>query len=71
MIERLDHLVLTVGDIARSCAFYQRVLKMQVITFAGDRKALAFGQQKINLHQHGRAFEPKATHPLPGSADLC
>lgn len=71
MIERLDHLVLTVGDIARSCAFYQRVLKMQVITFAGDRKALAFGQQKINLHQHGREFEPKALLPTPGSGDLC
>jgi catechol 2,3-dioxygenase-like lactoylglutathione lyase family enzyme len=70
-IDRLDHLVLTVRDIEASCAFYTRVLGMQVVTFAGGRKALAFGRQKINLHQQGKEFEPKAQHPTPGSADLC
>ncbi len=44
---------------------------MQEVTFAGGRKALAFGNQKINLHQQGREFEPKAKQPTPGSADLC
>jgi catechol 2,3-dioxygenase-like lactoylglutathione lyase family enzyme len=68
---RLDHLVLTVADVAASCAIYERVLGMQVVTFAGGRKALAFGQQKINLHQQGGEFEPKAQAPTPGSADLC
>jgi hypothetical protein len=48
-----------------------RVLGMQVIGFAGDRKALSFGSQKINLHQSGKEFEPKAQVPTPGSADLC
>lgn len=70
-INRLDHLVLTVRDIETTCAFYRRVLGMEVISFAGDRKALAFGNQKINLHQQGREFEPKAGRPTPGSADLC
>ena len=70
-IDRLDHLVLTVRDIEYSCDFYTRVLGMQVVTFAGGRKALAFGGQKINLHEHGKDFEPKAEHPTPGSADLC
>lgn len=70
-IDHLDHLVLTVADIARSCDFYQRVLGMEVVTFKGGRKALSFGQQKINLHAHGREFEPKALAPTPGSADLC
>lgn len=70
-IERLDHLVLTVANIATTCAWYRRVLGMEVVTFAGGRTALAWGQQKINLHQHGHEFEPKASHPLPGSADLC
>ncbi|GIV95594.1 MAG: virulence protein [Herpetosiphonaceae bacterium] len=70
-IERLDHLVLTVQNIDVTCAFYSSVLGMDVITFQGTRKALAFGEQKINLHQHGHEFEPKAAHPLPGSADLC
>ena len=70
-IERLDHLVLIVTNIEATCAWYSRVLGMQIITFAGWRTALAFGQQKINLHQHGHEFEPKAAHPLPGSADLC
>ncbi|MCA0453198.1 MAG: VOC family protein [Chloroflexi bacterium] len=70
-IERLDHLVLTVADIEASCAFYERVLGMQVVTFGSNRKALAFGQQKINLHERGKEFEPKADLPTPGSADLC
>ena len=70
-IERLDHLVLTVKDIPATCDFYSRVLGMEVVTFGAGRKALAFGQSKINLHQQGREFEPKAAAPTPGSADLC
>jgi len=70
-IDSLDHLVLTVADVESTCAFYRRVLGMEVITFAGGRKALAFGRQKINLHPHGREFEPKAARPTPGSGDLC
>lgn len=70
-IERLDHLVLTVRDIAATCAFYTRVLGMEVVTFGEGRKALAFGQHKFNLHEAGREFEPKADKPTPGSADLC
>jgi len=70
-IDSLDHLVLTVADVEASCAFYQHVLGMQVVTFGAGRKALALGAQKINLHQAGREFEPKAQRPTPGSADLC
>src|SRR6266576_3258741 len=70
-IERLDHLVLTVQDIARTCEFYERVLGMQAVTFGDGRSALQFGVQKINLHQVGREFEPKALNPVAGSADLC
>jgi catechol 2,3-dioxygenase-like lactoylglutathione lyase family enzyme len=70
-IECLDHLVLTVDDLQATCAFYERVLGMQVVTFANGRYALQFGQQKINLHQAGNEFEPKAALPTPGSADLC
>jgi catechol 2,3-dioxygenase-like lactoylglutathione lyase family enzyme len=70
-IERLDHFVLTVKDIQRTCDFYSRVLGMQTISFGDNRKALVFGSQKINLHEKGREFEPKAFRPTPGSADLC
>lgn len=70
-IEGLDHLVLTVADIQASCDFYQRVLGFGVDVFRGNRKALTFGGQKINLHQVGKEFEPKAGRPTPGSADLC
>lgn len=70
-IDRLDHLVLTVADIATTCDFYHRVLGFGVVTFGEGRKALTFGCQKINLHQTGREFEPKAQCPQPGSADLC
>lgn len=70
-IDRLDHLVLTVRDIEATCNFYQRVLGMDVITFDAGRKALQFGGQRINLHQAGKEFEPKAEKPTPGSGDLC
>ena len=70
-VDHLDHLVLTVADIESTCAFYIRVMGMQVVTFGEERKALEFGQQKINLHQRGKEFEPKAAYPTPGSADLC
>jgi catechol 2,3-dioxygenase-like lactoylglutathione lyase family enzyme len=70
-IDRIDHFVLTVADIDASCDFYARVLGMDVVTFGHGRKALSFGAQKINLHQHHREFEPKAKRPMPGSGDFC
>lgn len=70
-IERLDHLVLTVTSIEEACHFYERVLGMQVVTFGAGRKALQFGRQKINLHETGKEFEPKALRPTSGSGDLC
>lgn len=70
-IDRLDHLVLTVNDIAITCSFYTSVLGMKEITFGNNRKALVLGKQKINLHEYGNEFDPKASHPTPGSADLC
>jgi catechol 2,3-dioxygenase-like lactoylglutathione lyase family enzyme len=70
-INRLDHLVLTVNDMEATCAFYKRVLGMEVVVFGGGRKALSFGTQKINLHQKGKEYEPKALKPTPGSGDLC
>lgn len=71
LIARIDHFVLTVASIDATCAFYGRVLGMETVTFAGGRKALAFGHQKINLHEVGREFEPKAQRPTSGSGDFC
>lgn len=71
VIERIDHLVLTVADVEATCAFYERVLGMTPVTFGEGRRALRFGRQKINLHQAGRELEPKARVPTPGSGDLC
>lgn len=70
-ISRVDHFVLTVRDIARTCDFYRRGLGMEVVEFGQGRKALAFGQQKINLHEAGHEIEPKALRPTPGSGDFC
>jgi len=70
-IDRIDHIVLTVFDLERTIEFYRRVLGMEPVTFAGGRRALAFGRQKLNLHQAGREFEPKALKPGPGAIDLC
>jgi len=70
-INRIDHLVITVADIERTVDFYQRVLGMQRIEFGAGRVALRCGVQKINLHQLGREFEPRAQQVGAGSADLC
>jgi catechol 2,3-dioxygenase-like lactoylglutathione lyase family enzyme len=70
-IERLDHLVLTVADIDRTCEFYTRVLGMKVTTFGEGRTALKFGQQKINLHAADKIPGLVADRPTPGSGDLC
>jgi catechol 2,3-dioxygenase-like lactoylglutathione lyase family enzyme len=70
-IRAIDHVVLTVRDIERTLSFYEKALGMQAVSFGEGRRALAFGEQKLNLHQAGREFEPKAQVPTPGSVDLC
>lgn len=70
-ISSLDHLVLTVADIDATTDFYTRTMGMEAVTFGEGRRAVSFGAQKINLHESGREFEPKANCPKPGSADLC
>jgi catechol 2,3-dioxygenase-like lactoylglutathione lyase family enzyme len=70
-IDRLDHLVLTVADLDATIAFYAEKLGMEAQTFGEGRRALAFGDQKINPHQAGAEFEPKAAVPTRGSGDLC
>jgi catechol 2,3-dioxygenase-like lactoylglutathione lyase family enzyme len=70
-IERIDHFVLTVRDMAATCAFYHRVLGMDAITFGEGRKALAFGRQKNNLHRLGQRIEPQVADPTPGTGDFC
>lgn len=71
MIDHLDHLVLTTVDRAACIDFYTRVLGMQLQSFGEGRIALLFGHQKINLHERGHEFEPKAHLPVPGALDLC
>ena len=73
-IDHIDHFVLTVASIAESCAFYERVLGMQTVRFESmgtPRVALAFGSQKINLHQADAVPDPNVLKPTPGSADFC
>lgn len=70
-VQRIDHVVLTVADVERTIVFYERVLGMTAVSFGEGRRALAFGDQKLNLHQAGREFEPKARRPTPGAIDLC
>lgn len=71
MITRLDHLVLTTSNLSACLDFYQRILKIPIVTFGTQRYALQLGMQKINIHLYGQEFEPKAQIPTPGSLDLC
>ena len=70
-ITNIDHIVLTVKDIEKTVQFYESVLGMASEIFGKGRVALKFGNQKINLHEQGQEFEPKANKPVPGSEDLC
>ena len=70
-ISKLDHLVLTVKDVEKTTSFYVSVTGMKKEVFGNGRVALKCGDQKINLHESGKEFEPKAHKPTPGSADLC
>jgi len=74
MIDHVDHIVLTTRDKDACIRFYAEVLGMQLEKFrtpTEERLALKFGQQKINLHEWGREFEPRAHVAVPGSLDLC
>jgi catechol 2,3-dioxygenase-like lactoylglutathione lyase family enzyme len=70
-ISKLDHLVLTVRDVEKTVSFYATVTGMKKEVFGYGRVALKCGDQKINLHESGKEFDPKAHKPMPGSADLC
>jgi len=70
-ISKLDHLVLTVKNLEKTVSFYVSVMGMKKEVFGNGRIALRCGSQKINLHEFGKEFEPKAHKPMPGSADLC
>jgi catechol 2,3-dioxygenase-like lactoylglutathione lyase family enzyme len=74
MIDHIDHIVLTTRDLDGCVRFYRDVLGMPLERFAtpdGERLALKFGSQKINLHEWGREFSPRAHVAVPGSLDLC
>jgi catechol 2,3-dioxygenase-like lactoylglutathione lyase family enzyme len=71
MIDHVDHIVLTTRDKDACIRFYTEVLGMTLERFSENRLALHFGTQKINLHEWGKEFTPRAHVAVPGSLDLC
>jgi len=71
MIDHLDHIVLTTAHTEQCIDFYTRVLGMKFERFGEGRMALKFGGQKINLHEKGKEFEPRAALAAPGTLDIC
>ena len=74
MIDHIDHIVLTTRDLQGCLRFYCDVLGMKAEKFqtpTGTRLALKFGSQKINVHEWGREFAPRAHVAAPGTLDLC
>ena len=74
MIDHIDHIVLTTRDTEACIRFYTEVLGMRLERFrtpTEERLALKFGSQKINLHEWGREFAPRAHVAVSGSLDLC
>jgi catechol 2,3-dioxygenase-like lactoylglutathione lyase family enzyme len=70
-IDNIDHFVLTVRSLETSIRFYADVLGGERVERPGKPSAVRLGQQKINLHEVGHSFEPKADAPTPGSGDFC
>ncbi|RBO84012.1 VOC family protein [Marinomonas aquiplantarum] len=68
MISHIDHIVLTVADIETAVAFYEKVLQMEAITFGEGRRAVRFGEQKINFQKLGQELR---NHAMEGAGDLC
>lgn len=74
MIDHIDHIVLTTRDLAGCIRFYTEVLRMKLESFktpTETRQALQFGKQKINIHEWGKEFTPRAHVAAPGTLDLC
>jgi catechol 2,3-dioxygenase-like lactoylglutathione lyase family enzyme len=71
VIDRIDHVVLTVADVERTLAFYARVLGMKPVAFGAGARALHFGNQKFNVHPVGRDDTVVARNPTPGAVDVC
>lgn len=71
VIAGIDHFVLTVRSVDDTCDFYQRVLGFKRLDEPDRPTALLFGTQKINVHEVGHTFEPKAKAPTQGSGDFC
>jgi catechol 2,3-dioxygenase-like lactoylglutathione lyase family enzyme len=74
LIDHIDHIVLTTRDKAACVRFYTEVLGMKLTTFrtpTEERFAFKFGNQKINVHEWGKEFTPRAHVAAPGTLDLC
>ena len=74
MIDHIDHVVLTTRDLPACLKFYSEILGMKLEKFqtpTETRLALKFGNQKINVHEWGREFTPRAHLAAPGTLDLC
>jgi len=74
MIDHIDHVVLTTRDLSSCLHFYSGILGMKLEKFqtpTETRMALKFGNQKINVHEWGREFTPRAHVAAPGTLDLC
>ena len=74
MIAHIDHIVLTTRDLPGCLHFYCQVLGLQLEKYAtpsATRIALKFGNQKINVHEWGKEFHPRAHVAAPGTLDIC
>jgi len=74
VIDHIDHIVLTTRDLPGCLRFYCEVLGMQAEKFqtpTETRLALKFGRQKINVHEWGKEYTPRAHVAAPGTLDLC
>ena len=66
----IDQFVLTVSSLEATLSFYKRTLGTAFSVLPDKPASLVFGNQKINVHEVDKTFEPKAAHPTPGAVDF-
>jgi catechol 2,3-dioxygenase-like lactoylglutathione lyase family enzyme len=76
-LQGIDHVAMTVADVDATCAFYDRLFGMTVLSDHKPqgrtvvRVIQVGGGVRLSIHQAGNGVELVAVKPTVGSVDIC
>jgi catechol 2,3-dioxygenase-like lactoylglutathione lyase family enzyme len=77
VIEFIDHVAITVADVDRTIAFYERALGAELLHAEAWRAGqmpvalLQLGASRLSVHPAAAPASPHAARPTPGAVDIC